>query len=178
MALPVNRVIMVNIKCRESKARGDKLRGERNMEEKIILLVEDNPDDVVLTLRAFRKNNILNRVVVVEDGEQALDYFFGPGREGGLPRGDIPQVILLDLNLPKVSGLEVLKKLREREETRLIPVVILTSSREERDMVEGYSQGANSYIQKPVDYLQFHEAVRRLGIYWLVMNVPPPVERR
>ncbi len=135
--------------------------------ERYILLVEDNPDDEALTLRAFRKNNILNPVVVARDGNEALGRLFDPGQP-------LPQVVLLDLNLPKVDGLTVLKRLREAERTKLIPVVILTSSREERDVLSGYSLGANSYIRKPVDFDQFTAAVRELGLYWLVLNEAPP----
>lgn len=141
--------------------------------EKVILLVEDNPDDVVLTLRALKKNNIMNQVVVAKDGVEALDYLFGRGRYTGRDLNDKPQLILLDLKLPKVDGLEVLKRLREDERTRLLPVVILTSSKEQRDLIEGYSLGANSYIRKPVDFNQFIDAVRHLGLYWLVLNVSP-----
>lgn len=137
-----------------------------------ILLVEDNPDDVALTLRAFEKNRIQNEIEVVEDGAEALEYLFGNGN-GERPR-PLPQLVLLDLQLPKVGGLEVLKRIRAHERTRLLPVVILTSSREERDLVEGYSLGANSYIRKPVDFGQFLEAVRQLELYWLVLNEAPP----
>lgn len=144
-----------------------------NKNEKVILLVEDNPDDVVLTLRALKKNNIMNQVVVAKDGVEALDYLFGTGRYEGRDVNDRPQIILLDLKLPKVDGLEVLKRLREDERTRLLPVVILTSSKEQHDLIEGYSLGANSYIRKPVDFNQFIEAVRHLGLYWLVLNVSP-----
>jgi CheY-like chemotaxis protein len=143
------------------------------MKDKTILLVEDNPDDEALTLRALRKNNILNEVTVMRDGQQALDYFFG---EGASAR-HAPIVILLDLKLPKVDGLEVLRQLRADERTKLQPVVILTSSKEERDIVNGYRLGANSYIRKPVDFNQFMEAVRQLGLYWLVLNEPPPQKR-
>lgn len=138
--------------------------------EKTILLVEDNPDDVALTLRALKKNNIKNTVVVAKDGVEALDFLFGEGAHQGRDPRDKPQLILLDLKLPKVDGLEVLQKLRTDERTRLLPVVILTSSKEQRDLVEGYSLGANSYIRKPVDFDQFIEAVRQLGLYWMVLN--------
>jgi len=141
--------------------------------EKIILLVEDNPDDVVLTLRALKKNNIMNQVVVAKDGVEALDYLFGTGQYEGRDLNNKPQIVLLDLKLPKIDGLEVLKRLREDERTRLLPVVILTSSKEQRDLIEGYSHGANSYIRKPVDFNQFIDAVRHLGLYWLVLNVGP-----
>ncbi|MFN3652380.1 MAG: response regulator [Armatimonadota bacterium] len=140
----------------------------------MILLVEDNPDDVALTLRAFRKNNILNDVVVAEDGVEALDYLFGTGKHAGRDTSAQPQIILLDLKLPKLDGLEVLRQIRADPRTRLLPVVILTSSREEQDLVSGYSLGANSYIRKPVDFAQFTEAVRQLGLYWLVLNEPAP----
>lgn len=140
------------------------------MSNKTILLVEDNPDDEELTLRAFSKSNILNEVTVVRDGQQALDYFFGDGASAR----DVPAVVLLDLKLPKVDGLEVLRRIRADERTRLQPVVILTSSREEQDLITGYRVGANSYIRKPVDFTQFMEAIRALGLYWLVLNEPAP----
>jgi two-component system response regulator len=140
------------------------------MSDKTILLVEDNSDDEALTLRALKKNNILNDVTVVRDGQEALDFFFG---EGAATR-PAPAVTLLDLKLPKVDGLEVLRRIRADERTRLQPVVILTSSREEQDMIDGYRLGANSYIRKPVDFTQFMEAVRALGLYWLVLNEAPP----
>ncbi len=145
---------------------------------KTILLVEDNPDDEALTLRALKKNNIMNEVVVVRDGAEALDYLFAEGRHEGRDTSLMPQVVLLDLKLPKLDGLEVLRRLRADERTRLLPVVILTSSDEERDIVEGYSLGANSYIRKPVDFNQFIESVRQLGLYWLVLNQSPPLEKR
>lgn len=144
------------------------------MADRTILLVEDNPDDVDLTLRAFKKNNILNEVVVVSDGAMALDYLFGTGTYAGRDMARMPSVVLLDLKLPKVDGLEVLRRLRADERTRLLPVVILTSSKEEQDLINGYKLGANSYIRKPVDFNQFMEAARQLGMYWLVMNEPPP----
>jgi len=144
------------------------------MKEKIILLVEDNPDDVALTLRALKKNNILNEVVVAKDGVEALDYLFGRGLHAGRNMKNRPVVVLLDLKLPKVDGMEVLKNIRENPSTRLIPVVILTSSLEEKDVVNGYNLGANSYIRKPVDFSQFSDAVRQLGLYWLLWNEPPP----
>ncbi|MBI3977154.1 MAG: response regulator [Chloroflexi bacterium] len=143
------------------------------MKAKVILLVEDNPDDEALTLRAFKKSNILNEVVVARDGQQALDFLFG-GATGAEDSLDTPQVILLDLKLPKVDGLEVLRRIRADERTRLLPVIILTSSVEERDLVESYRLGANSYVRKPVDFEQFVEAVRQLGLYWLVLNEAPP----
>jgi two-component system response regulator len=147
------------------------------MNNKIILLVEDNPDDEALTLRALEKNNIMNKVVVAHDGVEALDYLFGEGSYAGRDSGVMPEVILLDLKLPKIDGLEVLRRIRADRRTKLLPVVILTSSKEERDMIEGYSRGANSYIRKPVDFVQFGEAVQQLGLYWLVLNVAPPKVR-
>jgi two-component system response regulator len=140
---------------------------------KVILLVEDNPDDEALTLRAFKKNNIGNRIVVVRDGAEALDWLFRRGKH--TDRGPDPQVVLLDLKLPKVDGLEVLRQIREDERTRLLPVVILTSSKEESDLLRGYELRANSYIRKPVDFAHFVESVREIGMYWLVLNEPPPV---
>lgn len=142
--------------------------------DKVILLVEDNPDDEELTLRAFRRNNILNPVVVARDGEEALDYLFATGSYSGRDTRQQPQVVLLDLKLPKVDGLEVLRRLRADPRTRLLPVVILTTSNEERDILASYQLGANSYVRKPVDFDQFLEAARQLGLYWLVLNVPPP----
>ncbi|KPK11787.1 MAG: chemotaxis protein CheY [Acidithiobacillales bacterium SG8_45] len=144
------------------------------MENKKILLVEDNPDDEALTLRALKKNNIANEVVVARDGVEALDYLFGEGVHAGRDLGDQPQVILLDLKLPKVDGLEVLKRIRGHDQTRRLPVVILTTSNEDSDIVSSYDMGANSYIRKPVDFDQFMEAVRQLGLYWLVLNVTAP----
>ena len=144
------------------------------MRSKVILLVEDNPDDVALALRAFKKNNIVNDVKVIGDGEEALDFLFARGIYAERVHEPLPEVVLLDLKLPKVEGLEVLRQIRACNRTRLLPVVILTSSREERDVVAGYSLGCNSYIQKPVDFSQFAEAVRQLGMYWLVLNEAPP----
>ena len=144
------------------------------MSEKIILLVEDNPDDELLTRRAFQKNNILNEVIVAHDGVEALDFLFGTGPHAGRTVTPAPAVILLDINLPKISGLEVLRRLRADPRTRLLPVVILTSSREEQDLIEGYRLGANSYVRKPVDFPQFVEATRQLGMYWLMLNEMPP----
>jgi two-component system response regulator len=144
------------------------------MEDKIVLLVEDNPDDVTMILRTFRRNNILNQVVVARDGTEALDYLFGTGAYAGRDTSIMPQVILLDLKLPKVDGLEVLRRLRADQRTALLPVVVLTSSDEERDILDSYKLGANSYVCKSVDFAQFSEAVRQLGLYWLVLNLPPP----
>lgn len=144
------------------------------MEEKMILLVEDNPDDEILTIRAFRKNNIKNEIVVAHEGEEALDFLFGRGEFAVRDSQRFPEVVLLDLKLPKVDGLEVLRQIRADRRTHLLPVVILASSKEEQDLIEGYSRGANSYVRKPVDFNQFVEAVRQLGLYWLVLNEPPP----
>jgi two-component system response regulator len=151
------------------------------MRKRTILLVEDNLDDEDLTLRAFRKHNIGNDVVVARDGEQALEYLFGTGRWAGRNPSDLPQLVLLDLKLPKIDGLDVLKRIREHKETKLLPVVILTSSREERDIVSGYRFGANSYVRKPVNFDEFIEAARQLGLYWLLLNESPQMmnnERR
>ena len=145
-----------------------------NMENSMILVVEDNPDDEALTLRALKKNNIGNQVFVVRDGAEALDFLFCTGAYAERDPHDMPQMILLDLKLPKVDGLEVLRRLRADERTRLLPIVILTSSNEEQDLIEGYKNGANSYIRKPVDFNQFVEAVRQLSLYWLVLNEAPP----
>ena len=141
---------------------------------KTILLVEDNPDDVKLTLRAFKRNNMLNPVVVARDGIEALDILFARGAYTERAGKPLPTLIILDLKLPKLDGLAVLKAVRDDERTRLIPVVILTSSKEERDLVHSYSLGANSYVRKPVDFAEFLEAVRILGIFWLMTNQPPP----
>jgi CheY-like chemotaxis protein len=145
------------------------------MVNKGIMLVEDNPDDEALTLRALRKNNIQNDVIVARDGVEALDYLFGTGSYVNRDTRVKPVVVLLDLKLPKVDGLEVLRRLREDTRTQLIPVVVLTSSKEEQDLISSYSFGCNSYIRKPVDFIQFVEAVRQLGLYWLVLNEAPPV---
>jgi len=141
--------------------------------EKTILLVEDNPDDVTLTLRALKKNNLMNEVVVARDGVEALDFLFSEGQFSGNTMEHMPELILLDLKLPKVDGLEVLKRIRTESRTRLLPVVILTSSNEQSDIISGYELGVNSYIRKPVDFEQFIEAVRQLGLYWLVLNQTP-----
>jgi two-component system response regulator len=146
--------------------------------EKIILLVEDNPDDVELTLRALEQYNVTNQISVVRDGAEALDYLFATGAYADRDTSAMPAVVLLDLKLPKVDGLEVLQRMRADERTKLVPVVILTSSKEEQDMVNGYKFGANSYVRKPVDFTQFIEAARQLGLYWLVINEPPPQIRR
>ncbi len=145
------------------------------MRKKIILLVEDNPDDELLAIRALEKNNIMNEVVVARDGAEALDYLFGTGAYAGRDMSVMPQIILLDLKLPKIDGLEVLRRLRNDERTKLLPVVVLTSSKEDRDLTESYSLGANSYIRKPVNFAQFTEAIRQLGLYWLVLNESPPI---
>ena len=141
---------------------------------KKILLVEDNPDDVDLTLRSLKKNNILNEVIVVNDGEQALDYLECKGKFEDADPGCLPAVVLLDLKLPKVDGHEVLRAIRENPRTKFIPVVILTSSLEEEDIIKGYKNGANSYIRKPVDFQQFNTAVQNLGLYWLLLNETVP----
>ncbi len=145
------------------------------MKKPYILLVEDNPDDVTLTLRALKKNNLLNEVIVARDGVEALDYLFREGSYAGQVLEHMPELILLDLKLPKVDGLEVLKRIRASESTKLLPVVILTSSNEQSDIISGYELGVNSYIRKPVDFEQFIEAVRQLGLYWLVLNQTPQI---
>ena len=144
-------------------------------QERTILLVEDNPNDELLTLRALKKEHLTNEVIVVRDGEEALEYLLGRGRFAGAEQRSLPQLVLLDLKLPKVDGLEVLRQLRADPRTRRLPVVILTSSNEEKDLVTGYNYGANSYIRKPVDFTQFSEAVRQLELYWLILNEPPPL---
>ena len=140
------------------------------MKKKIILLVEDNPDDELLTIRALEKNNIMNEVVVARDGVEALDYLFGTGSNNKRKLSQMPEMVLLDLKLPKMDGLDVLRRIRSDERTKLLPVVVLTSSTEEKDLIESYSLGANSYIRKPVDFTQFTEAIKQLGLYWLVLN--------
>ena len=141
--------------------------------DKVILLVEDNPDDELLTRRTLKKSNICNEVVVARDGAEALDYLFGTGEYEGRDLNVMPQVILLDLNLPKLDGLEVLRRLRADERTRLLPTVILTSSREQQDLIDGYGLGANSYVPKPVDVGRFRAAVLELGLYWVVLHGTP-----
>jgi len=141
---------------------------------KMILLVEDNPDDEALTVRALKKNKIANNLAIVRDGAEALDFLFFTGAYAERDPQEIPEVILLDLKLPKVDGLEVLRRIRADERTRLLPVVVLTSSKEEQDLIKSYKLGANSYVRKPVDFSQFVEAIRQLGMYWLVLNEAPP----
>lgn len=148
------------------------------MGDKVILLVEDNPDDEALTLRALKKNNIKNEVVVAKDGAEALDYLFGTGAHAGRDLSVMPQVILLDLKLPKVDGFEVLRRLRMGEHTKFLPVVILTTSNEEQDRIKSYGLGANSFVRKPVAFDKFIEAVRQLGLYWLILNERAPLPRR
>lgn len=144
------------------------------MDKSFILLVEDNPDDEALTIRALKKNNIANELIVAHHGVEALDFLFCTGDYASRDPRELPQVILLDLKLPKVDGLEVLRRIRADERTRLLPVVILTSSKEEQDLLTSYSLGANSYVRKPVDFNQFADSVRQLGLYWLVLNEAPP----
>ncbi len=148
------------------------------MKEQAILLVEDNEDHVVLAMHALEENNIANQVVVARDGQEAVDYLFGTGPYAGRDASDLPALILLDLKLPRLSGHEVLRRIRQDERTRLLPVVILTSSAEEEDIVRGYSEGANSYIRKPVNFGGFTEAMRQIGLYWLVLNERPPARRK
>ena len=144
------------------------------MDQTTILLIEDNPDDVELTLHAFQKNNMANEIVVAGDGAEGLDYLFGTGKYAGRDAEEPPALILLDLQLPKLGGLEVLRKVREDERTKRIPVVIMTNSDEEEDIVNGYNGGANSYLRKPVDFGEFMNAVKQLEMYWMVLNTPPP----
>lgn len=147
------------------------------MNTKTILLVEDNPSDIDLTKRALANANIANKLVVAEDGQEALDYLFGTGHYAGRDAAPLLAVVLLDLKLPKVDGLNVLRRIRADERTKRLPVVILTSSQEEQDIAAGYDLGANSYIRKPVDFSQFAEAIKSMGLYWLVLNEPPPKVR-
>lgn len=144
------------------------------MTDRDILLVEDNPDDEALTLRAFKKNNIQNAVVVVRDGAEALDYLFATGAYEGRDTADLPQIVLLDLKLPKIDGLEVLRRIRAEPHTELLPVIILTSSKEDQDVISGYQLGCNSYVRKPVSFDEFIEAARQLGLYWLLLNQALP----
>ena len=144
------------------------------MPRKAVLLVEDNPDDELLTLRAFRKHNLSNAIDVTRSGAEALDYLFATGEYADRDINDQPQVVLLDLNLPKIGGLEVLRRLRDDERTRMLPVVVLTSSKEERDLVDSYRFGCNSYVRKPVNFDEFLEATLQLGLYWLILNEAPP----
>ena len=144
------------------------------MPQKFILLVEDNPDDEALTLRALNKNKIANSVMVARDGAEAVDFLFGTGAYTGRDVSDLPQIVLLDLKLPKLDGFEVLRRIRADERTKLLPVVILTSSKEERDVMQGYRDGCNSYVRKPVNFDEFVEAARQLGLYWLLLNEGPP----
>jgi two-component system response regulator len=144
------------------------------MQEKIILLVEDNPDDEELTIMALKQSNILNKVIVAHDGVEALDYLFGTGTYAGRDLSRIPQIVLLDLKLPKLDGLEVLKRMRTDPRTQVIPVVVLTSSSEEEDIFSSYRFGANSYIRKPIEFHRFADTVRQLGLYWLLLNEAPP----
>jgi len=142
----------------------------------VILLVEDNPDDVELTRRALGRNGIINEMIVVDDGAEALDYLFCRGSYAERDCNEVPAIILLDLKLPKLGGLDVLKQIRENHATSLLPVVVLTSSREEQDILNSYKLGANSYVRKPVDFIQFTEAVKQLGLYWLLLNEKPPIK--
>jgi two-component system response regulator len=141
---------------------------------KVLLLVEDNPTDEKLTIRAFKKSGVTNDIVVVRDGAEALDYLFATGKHGGRDATALPAVVLLDLKLPRIDGLEVLRRIRANDRTRCLPVVILTASKEHEDIVRGYSLGANAYVRKPVDFVEFAEAAKTLGLFWLLMNEPPP----
>jgi CheY-like chemotaxis protein len=147
------------------------------MADKFILLVEDNPDDEALTLRALKKNNLANGVVVARDGAEAVDFLFGTGAHAGRDITDLPEIVLLDLKLPKLDGFEVLRRIRAHEVTKALPVVILTSSKEERDIAQGYRDGCNSYVRKPVNFDEFVDAARQLGMYWLLLNEGPPAPR-
>lgn len=144
------------------------------MNNKVILLVEDNPDDEALTLHALKKSNITHKIIVAHNGAEALDYLFGTGAYAGRDPCDLPLVVLLDLKLPKIDGLEVLRRIRDNERTQLLPVVLLTSSNEEEDRLKGYMLGANSYVRKPVDFDEFVRAAGQLGLYWILLNEPPP----
>jgi two-component system response regulator len=167
--------VPIHQSARENKdAQTLQRRARDEMSNKVILLVEDNPDDELLTLRALKKSGVSNEVVVARDGVEALDYLFASGPHAGRDSAVMPQLILLDLKLPRVDGLEVLKRLRSDERTRRLPVVILTSSKEQQDMLDGYGLGANSYVRKPVDFEQFVKAVEQLRLYWLVLNEAPP----
>lgn len=148
------------------------------MSDKEILLVEDNPADEELTFRAFKKNNITNEVIVARDGEEALDYLFGTGTFAGRDIHIMPQLVILDLKLPKIDGLEILRRIRADERTRTLPVVVLTSSKEEQDITTAYDLGTNAYVRKPVNFVEFTEAVRNLGMFWLLLNEPSPCSRR
>jgi CheY-like chemotaxis protein len=145
------------------------------MNEKVILLVEDNPDDEALAIRALKRHHVGNEIVVAHDGVEALEYLFGTGSYEGRDVSLKPSVVLLDLKLPRIDGLEVLRRLRGDDRTKLLPVVVLTTSSEEQDLLDSYSLGCNSYIRKPVDFIQFSEAIRQLGMYWLLMNQAPPI---
>jgi len=146
------------------------------MDRKFIMLVEDNSDDELLTLRALHANQVANDIVVARDGAEALDFLFASGKYAGRDKNELPEVVLLDLKLPKIDGLQVLERIRAEESTRLTPVVILTSSKEELDLVQSYRCGANSYVRKPIDFNAFVEAVRSIGLYWLLINEPPPAK--
>jgi two-component system response regulator len=148
------------------------------MDNKIIMLVEDNPNDEALTIRALKKNNDMNEIVVARDGVEALDYLFGKGSYSGRDTNVTPDLILLDLKLPRINGLEVLKNIRTDERTKLVPVVILTSSKEKRDLTECYALGANSYIRKTVNFVEFRNTMEQLGLYWLALNVAPENEKK
>jgi two-component system, response regulator len=148
------------------------------MKDKVILLVEDNPDDADLTIRVLNKANIKNPVVWVENGVEALAYLHGTGSHSGRDISELPQVVLMDLNMPRMAGLDTLRAIREHPVTKLLPVVVLTTSKEEHDIVQAYQYNANSYIRKPVDFVAFSEAMRTLGIYWILMNeIPPPIDQ-
>ena len=146
----------------------------KELKDKVILLVEDNPRDEALTMRALKRSNVVNEVVVVRDGVEALDYLFATGAYQGRDISNVPQLILLDLKLPKMDGLQVLQSMRADERTRRLPVVVFTSSSEQEDMLKSYDLGANSYVRKPVEFEEFSEATRQLGVYWLLLNEPPP----